>query len=244
VFIFDADLQPVDEIKGLSRPLGVAIDSRGYLLVGNNGRDNVEVYDPENSDLRAVYANGLVKMPSAITIGPDGKIYVTDSRSHNVQVFDAYYAHIATIGSGGQGQGELDFPVDTLVLTYDDGGTSVQEILVADQGNSRIQIYDAEGYYLRTIKSGCGSLSCRPPEFRKLQGLALDTQGRLHALDNFKALVSILDPETGVFVTSYGEYGEGPGLLRVPLDIFITHADEAVITAGAGDRIEVFAFPQ
>jgi sugar lactone lactonase YvrE len=244
VFIYDFSLQPKGEIEGLDSPLGVAMDSRGYLLVGNNGRDNVEVYDPVNGNLMAAFGTGLVKMPTAITIGPDGLIYVTDSRSHNVRVFDTDYTPVRTIGSGGLGTGELDFPIDTLVLTYDDGGNQVQEVLVADQGNSRIQIYDAEGNYLRTIKSGCGSFSCRPPEFRRLQALALDSQGRLHAMDNFKALVSVLDPATGAFITSYGEYGEGEGYLRVPMDLSITDTDEAVITSGDGDRIEVLAIPQ
>jgi DNA-binding beta-propeller fold protein YncE len=205
---------------------------------------NVEVFNPETGDLYAIFGQGILKMPTAITIGPDGLIYVTDSRSHNVKVFDTNYALLRTIGSGGQGAGELDFPVDTLVVTYNDGSGDVQEVLVADQGNSRIQFYDAEGNYLRTIKSGCGSFSCRPPEFRKLQALALDSQGRVHALDNFKALVSIVDPATGAFITSYGEYGEGEGFLRVPLDLLITELDEAIITSGDGDRIEVMDIPQ
>jgi DNA-binding beta-propeller fold protein YncE len=244
VFVYDSNLQPKAEISDFAWPLGVAMDSRGYILIGNDGRKNVEVFNPETGNLHAVFGQGILKMPTAITIGPDGLIYVTDSRSHNVKVFDIDYNLIRTIGSGGQGTGELDFPVDTLVLTYNEGSGDVQEVLVADQGNSRIQIYDLEGNYLRTIKSGCGSFSCRPPEFRKLQALALDSQGRVHALDNFKALVSIIDPGTGAFITSYGEYGEGEGFLRVPLDLLITDADEAIITSGDGDRIEVIAIPQ
>jgi DNA-binding beta-propeller fold protein YncE len=244
VFVYDTNLQPKAEISDLDWPLGVAMDSRGYILVGNDGRMNVEVFNPETGDLYAIFGQGILKMPTAITIGPDGLIYVTDSRSHNVKVFDTNYALLRTIGSGGQGAGELDFPVDTLVVTYNDGSGDVQEVLVADQGNSRIQFYDAEGNYLRTIKSGCGSFSCGPPEFRKLQALALDSQGRVHALDNFKALVSIVDPATGAFITSYGEYGEGEGFLRVPLDLLITELDEAIITSGDGDRIEVMDIPQ
>jgi DNA-binding beta-propeller fold protein YncE len=244
VFVYDSNLQPKAEISDLDWPLGVAMDSRGFILIGNDGRTNVEVFNPETGNLHVVFGQGILKMPTAITIGPDGLIYVTDSRSHNVKVFDSDYALLRTIGSGGQGVGELDFPVDTLVVTYNDGSGDVQEVLVADQGNSRIQIYDAEGNYLRTIKSGCGSFSCRPPEFRKLQALALDSQGRVHALDNFKALISILDPATGAFITSYGEYGEGEGFLRVPLDLLITDADEAIITSGDGDRVEVIDIPQ
>ena len=63
----------------------------GYLLVGNDGRDNVEVYDPFDGNLLALFGQGLIIMPNSVTTGPDGNIYVTDSRSHRVWVFDADY---------------------------------------------------------------------------------------------------------------------------------------------------------
>lgn len=243
VFIYDTQLNIQSELTGMLNPLGVAIDSRGYLLVGNDGRDSVEVFDPDTALMVALFGNGLVKMPTAVTVGPDGLIYVTDSQNHKVWVFDTEYALLRTIGSGGQGTGELDFPTDTEVITYLAGEEEIQEVLVADQGNSRVQIYDHEGNYLRTIKSGCGSFSCSPPEFRRIQALAVDSLGRLHVLDNFKAVVSIVDPATGKFIDAYGEYGEGTGFLRVPLDLIINDLDEAVINAGDKARIEVMTTP-
>ncbi|MHC5112262.1 MAG: 6-bladed beta-propeller [Planctomycetota bacterium] len=243
VFTYDAQMTVQSELTGLDSPLGIAMDSRGYLLVGNDGRDNVEVFDPDNNLLLAVFGNGLVKMPTAITVAPDGLIYVTDSQSHKVWVFDADYALLRSIGSGGQGPSELNFPTDTEVVVYGAGSDEYQEIFIGDQGNNRVQIYDAEGNHLRTIKSGCGSFSCRPPELKRVQALSLDGQGRLHVLDNFKAVVNILDPQTGASIAAYGEYGEGAGFLRVPMDLLINDLDEAVITAGDGARIEVLGTP-
>ena len=62
-------------------------------------------------------------------------------------------------------------------------------------------------------------------------------------LDNFKTLVNVLDPQTGAFIGSYGEYGEGAGFLRVPMDLLVNDLDEAVITAGDGSRVEVLSIP-
>jgi hypothetical protein len=59
VFIYDADLVLKAEIKGLNRPLGVAVDRDGNVLVGNDGRDNIEVYDPATGKLLAVFGEGL-----------------------------------------------------------------------------------------------------------------------------------------------------------------------------------------
>ena len=243
LFIYDTFLVLKAEIKGLNRPLGVAIDSQGHILVGNNGRDNVEVYDPANGELLAVFGEGLLKMPTAITIDDLGNIYVTDSRTHSVQVFDPTYNPIRTIGKRGAGEGELSFPVDAEIIAVSGTGTAgAQEIFVADQGNYRIQVYDLQGNWLRSITYAgeCGSFSCTSPPFTRLQALSKDVDGRLHVLDNFAASVMMFDPVDGAYLGSYGGY-LGDGLLRVPMDVLISGANMAIVTAGDGDRIEMFA---
>ena len=255
LFIYDADLVLKAEIKGLNRPLGVAIDSQGYILIGNDGRDNIEVYDPANGDLLAVFGEGLVKMPTAITVDMLGNIYVTDSRRNNIRVFDNAYNPVGIIGKAGEGEGELNFPVDTEILTRSGGGVANrQEIFVADQGNKRVQVYDLEGNWLRSITfAGTDGQNCNwftgvceipgAPAFTRLQALDTDSLGRLHVLDNFAASVMIFDPASGAFLDSYGEYGSGAGTLRVPMDVLITQTDMAIVTTGDGDRIEVLTIP-
>lgn len=241
LFIYDAGLFPVAELKYLDKPLGVAVDSQGYLLVGNDGRDNVEVYDPYSGHLLAIFGLGRIIMPNSITSGPDGNIYVTDSRSHRVWVFDADYNFVRSIGSPGEGENELYFPVDTAIINRDFGDITVQEVFVADQGNERIQIYDTDGYLLRHIYPGeCGMSGCLPPLLANLQALDVDELGRLHVLDNFEAVVSILDPVTGEYLGEYGEYGEGPGYLRVPYGLVVTETGEAIVTSGDGHRVVVY----
>lgn len=241
LFIYDAELVLIAELKGLDKPLGVAVDSRGNILIGNDGRDNIEVYDPYNGNLLAIFGQGLVLMPNSVTTGPDGNIYVTDSRSHRVWVFDADYNFISNIGSPGEGENELYFPVDTEVITQYVDGNPVQEVFVADQGNERIQIFDTDGNLLGKIGPGsCGMMGCLPPRLANLQALDVDSLGRLHALDNFEAVVSMLDPATGDYLGEYGEYGEGPGFLRMPLGLVISDMDEPIVTSGDGCRIEVY----
>lgn len=246
LFIYDEFLILKAEIKGLSRPLGVAIDLQGRILVGNDGRNNIEVYDPANGELLAVFGEGLLKMPTAITVDNVGNIYVTDSRNHRVQVFDSTYNPVRTIGKSGIGEDTLQFPVDAEIIATSGGGTADQfEIFVADQGNYRVQVFDADGNWLRSItyEGECGWFSCTAPPFTRLQALAKDSQGRLHVLDSFAARVMVFNPADGAFVNSYGSYGTGAGLLRVPMDVLVSTTDMAMVTAGDGDRIEIFATP-
>jgi len=251
LFIYDANLVLKFEIKALSRPLGVAIDTQGYILIGNDGRDNIEVYDPANGELVAVFGEGLVKMPTAITVDTLGNIYVTDSRSNSIQVFDPAYNPVRVIGKDSA-QGALNFPVDTEFVTRSgDGVGNIQEIFVADQANKRVQVYDLEGNWLRSITflgADCNWFTnvCASPPFTRLQALDVDSFGRLQVLDNFAASVMMFDPGDGAFLGAYGGYGTDgtePGSLRVPMDVLISDTNMAIVTTGDGDRIEVFTIP-
>jgi hypothetical protein len=218
---------------------------QGRILVGNNGRDNIEVYDPASGELLAVFGDGLVKMPTAITLDGAGNIYVTDSRSDRVQVFDSAYNPVRTIGHGGNGDDTLTFPVDVEIIN--------QEIFVADQGGYRVQVFDINGNWQRSITfDGTDGENCNwftgvceipgMPPFTKVQALSKDSLGRLHVLDNFAASVMIFDPAgNDQFLGSYGGYGDSTGLLRVPMDVKVLATDMAVVTSGDGDRIELFA---
>lgn len=246
LYIYDELMALKGEIKGLNKPLGVAVDSLGRVLVGNDGRDNIEAYDPVTGELLAVFGEGLVKMPTAITIDGAGNIYVTDSRSDNVRVFNSAYNPIRVIGRSGKADDTLTFPMDAEII---DG-----EIFVADQGNYRVQVFDLEGSWLRSITfDGVEGQNCNwftgvceipgIPPFTKVQALSRDSLGRLHVLDNFAAAVMIFNSGDGAYVTAYGGYGLNAGLLRVPMDVAVSSSDMAIVTAGDGSRVEVFAVP-
>jgi hypothetical protein len=218
---------------------------QGRILVGNDGRDNIEVYDPANGELLTVFGEGLVKMPTAITLDSAGNIYVTDSRRDRVQVFDSAYNPFRTIGKPGNGDDTLTFPMDVEIIG--------EEIFVADQGGHRVQVFDINGNWQRSIIfEGTDGQNCNwftgvceipgMPPFTKVQALSRDSLGRLHVLDNFAAAVMIFDPANDdAFVNSYGGYGNSAGLLRVPMDVKVLANDMAVVTSGDSDRIEIFA---
>jgi hypothetical protein len=247
VFIYDASLQVKAELKALDRPLGVAIDSQGYLLVGNDGRDNVEVYDPTTGQLVTVIGEGTIRMPTAIALDDSGNIYVTDAKSDTVRVFSPDYAPLRTIGQRGPDDGGLRFPVDTVVF-------NMQEVFVADQGNDRIQVYSLDGTWLRSFTfegtdgQGCNWFTniCEvpgAPAFGRLKAMDLDALGRLHVVDNLWGVVLVFDTATGDFEGQYGEYGHDVGQLSLPMDVLAMHSGQGMVTSGDGDRIEIYAAP-
>ena len=256
VFVYDEFLTLKAEVKGLGKPLGVAIDLQGNLLVGNNGRNNVEVYDTSTGVMLTFFGQDVVSMPTAITLDSAGNIYVTDSQQHRVFIFDSTYNLVKTIGKPGVGPDTLKFPTDAEILPSTTGGTAgAMEVFVADQGNNRVQVFDLDGNWLRSLTfGGVEGQNCSwftgvceipgMPPFTKVQALASDSFGRLHVLDNFAAAVHIFDPADGTYVESLGGYGSTAGLLRVPMDVVVSTSDMAIVTAGDGDRIEIYSVPQ
>lgn len=251
VFIYSAGLEPQLEIKNLRTPLGLAVDSQGNVLVGSDSGNHVEVYRASDGNLLNVFGADRVRMPNSITIGPDGEIYVTDSKSHTVWVYDANYQFVRSIGVRGIGERGLDFPVDSAVIGFESNGGLVYEVFVADQGNKRVQVFDLAGNWLRSITfDGVDGQNCHwftgvceipgKPPFTRLQALDVDALGRLHVLDNFAASVHIFDSADGTYLQSYGEYGIEPGFLRVPMDVLITAPGTAIVTSGNGNAIELF----
>jgi DNA-binding beta-propeller fold protein YncE len=247
VFIYNELMALTGELKGLNKPLGVAVDAQGRIIVGNNGRDNIEVYDSGTGELVAAFGEGSVEMPTAITIDSGGYVYVTDSRKNRVFVFDAGFNLVRTIGKSGVGDDTLNFPMDAAIIQG--------EIFVADQKNLRVQVYDLAGEWQRSITfDGTPGQNCSwftgvceipgMPPFTRVQALATDSLGRLHVLDNYGAAAVILDPADGSFINAYGGYGSASGQLQVPMDVSVSATDMAIVTAGDGDRIEFFTVPQ
>ena len=251
VFIYNELMALEGELKGLNKPLGVAVDSQGRILVGNDGRNNIEVFDSVTGETLAVFGTGIVQMPTAITIDSGGFIYVTDSKLNHVQVFDSTFNPVRTIGRAGAGEDTLTFPMDTAIIDVN----GVPEVFVADQGGYRVQVFDLNGNWLRSITfAGTDGQNCNwftgvceipgMPPFTKVQALASDSLGRLHVLDSFAASAMIFDPVDGTFVNAYGGYGDTAGLLRLPMDLSVSSADMAIVTAGDGSRVEIFNVPQ
>jgi hypothetical protein len=247
VFIYNELMALTGELKGLNKPLGVAVDAQGRIYVGNDGRNNIEVFDTATGELIAVFGEGIVEMPTAITIDSGGFIYVTDSQKHRVFVFDAALSLVRAIGKPGIGKDTLGFPMDTEII--------LGEVFIADQENARVQVYDLAGEWQRSITfDGTDGLNCNwwtgicevpgMPPFTKVQALASDSLGRLHVLDNFAAAAHIFTASDGAHVESYGGYGTTNGLLRVPMDVCVSATDMAIVTAGDGDRVEIYTVPQ
>jgi len=142
-------------------PVAVAVDAaRGHILVVDRNGVRVQIFDAASFAYVATLggAGGTsgagtdFVFPVGIAIDPShGRILLADTGNNRIQVFDGgTLGYVATLGDpnglGGNDNAHFNAPDG---VAYD---TTRNRILVADTGNSRIQIYDGSSFsYLATI---------------------------------------------------------------------------------------------
>ena len=242
VFVYNAGLDLIGALKGLESPLGVAVDAEGNIYVGNNRRDNVEIYSCRGAKLATV-GGGIIRMPNDLALDREGNLYVLDSLSNTVRVYDPNYSVVRNIGTSGDGQGQLRSPV-ALTIAYVSNGTGqeVGELYVADMGHSLVQVFDLQGNFLRSFGRKVSTFgSFWHGRFVKLQSLAIDSQGRVHVLDCYLNKVQILDAQDGTYLGSYPS-GEEPDHTKLFLDVVLKDPNTAVLTDSENKRLEIFQY--
>jgi DNA-binding beta-propeller fold protein YncE len=233
VFIYDSVATLTGELKDLGKPLGVAVSLQGDIYVGDNQSDVVKVYGADGWPIGTIGAATL-KMPNDLAFDDDGRLYVVDSKRNLVEVFDpATGASLRTFGNG-----ELRFPSALAI--------SGQEVFVADQSNFMVRVYDLQGNLLRSfggkVKQGFMNYTWQG-KFARLQSLAIDSTGRLHALDSHMGLIQILSAADGSYINHYGANGSAPGELDLPLDIDINQYEETAVANNRNERVELLTAP-
>jgi sugar lactone lactonase YvrE len=162
-------------------------------------------------------ATGRRVTPYGIAVDSGGRVAITDVENHQVLLYDAYLSLELAFGNYGSFEGQLSSPRG---VSFSPRG----EIVVADTGNRRVQIFSAGGAFLRAVPAAGNDNPLRRPR-RAL----VDEDGR----------VIVADPAAGaVFV--FGADGTAERAIVPedaaafePTDVERTRAGALVITDGA-----------
>jgi hypothetical protein len=111
----------------------------------------------------------------AMTLGPDGNLYVADSCNHRIQVFTPDGEFVRVIGTPGRERGELSYPYD---VACSHGRTPY--LYVVELENCRVQKFTLEGESLGVW----GSPGRAPGQLCSPWALAVDSRGVVHVVDS------------------------------------------------------------
>ena len=194
---------PAGSEDQVANPTGVALspdEKRLYVACGPRAR--VVEIDLERGRIRRIAdAEGYrATFPSDVALDAEGRLYVSDSSSSLVWVYDRDGKFTGQIGKG-----KLTRPIGMAldrkrqVLYVVDGGEAKGQ-------DHKVEVFSLAGQHLRTI----GKRGAAPGEFNFLSRAAVAPDGNLYVADTLNFRVQVFDPE-GVLVGVFGSQGTGAG---------------------------------
>jgi len=232
VCVFDASGNLLRWIYGTQAPLGIAVDARGRLYVGDKETGSVSVFTPEGTCISQLgTGDGQFIMPTDIAVDSQSRIFVVDSKQNCVKIFDRNGNYEFQFGNA-----KLTFPTG---IAIDEANDSIlvgqYGVLGSGKDASGIQVFDMRGNW----KGSIGKYGAKAGEFTRVQGIAVDGQGRIYAVDCFQSTVQVVD-YAGRGLAFIGHYGTEPGQLRLPSDVAFDPYNRLWVTSTDSGRIEVF----
>ncbi|RME44332.1 MAG: hypothetical protein D6796_11925 [Caldilineae bacterium] len=144
----------------------------------------------------------------------------------------------ATLVWGHNGVAEGQFAAPRAVAVSPQG-----QVYVADSGNHRIQVFDANGEFL---KAWGGVEGPGPGELTEPWGIAVGDDGRIYVADTWNHRIQVFD-EDGNFLSQFGAFADtqgdanaAPGAFWGPRDILIAPDGNLYVADTGNKRIQKF----
>ena len=136
---------------------------------------------------------------------------------------------VLSFGKKGSGDGMFMYPRGVAVSDRD-------EIVVADQSNHRVQVFDSNGTFLRSF----GHQGVNAGEFKYPYGIAIDKDRNILVADNDNHRIQILSWE-GRHLGSFGGQGSLNSQLFHPLGLSLDSTGNVVVADTGNKLIKIFS---
>jgi DNA-binding beta-propeller fold protein YncE len=187
--------------SGLNAPRAIASGRNGDLYVADSRNHRIIHISSDGSLLQEwgrfgdQLANGNAPLgffnePWGLAVGPDGSVYVADTWNHRIQKFTSEGKAIKMWGQ--YGQPVPDMPESNSYF-WGPRGVAVDaqgHVYVADTGNKRIVIFDADGNYITQF----GTAGFDPGQFDEPVGVAVANNGTVYVTDTWNQRVQSFTP--------------------------------------------------
>ena len=223
---------PVRTITGVNQPWGVAINSRGEVVVAEGGGHCVSIFSSTGEKIRSFGSHGTghgqFKRPFGVAIDDVENILVVDNDNHRIQKFSSDGTFMAAVGKGS-GQLQFSYPVGIKI------NPQTKRVYVADQGNHRVQVLQPD----LTFFSKFGSPGSGPGQLSNPFDVAFDGANNVYVTDYSNGCIQVFT-ENGQYLRQIGKSGTGPGELRDPSMITVDDEDNIYVTEYSNHRVSVF----
>jgi DNA-binding beta-propeller fold protein YncE len=229
--VFDLVVGPPD-FHFLVRPYDVVTDSHGRVIVTDPGAKGIHIFDFAQHKYKFIERRDKRKdamlAPQCVAVDAKDNIYVTDSESGKIFVFEPSGKYQRAIGSLKGGEGYFKRPTGIAV------DSAEQRIYVTDTLRNKIYVLDMQGQVIKTLgEHGEGKGQFNFPTELRLDGddlLVVDAMNfRVEAINR-----------SGKFDYAIGQVGDGLGSMFRPKGIGIDSEGHIYEVEGVTGIVQVF----
>ena len=207
-------------------PVAIASDGRGGVLVTDSELGEVFNLDAQGNPVGR-WGKGILVRPTGIARDPEtSRIYVADTRSNDIKVFDDNGMLIDLLGNAGTGPGALNTPT---YLTVNRG-----ELYVTDTLNFRVQVFDTAGDERLVF----GRLGLFVGNMTRPKGIAVGSDGRIYVVESYFDYLLVYD-RAGQLLLPIGGTGQGNGEFFLPSGVWTDKSGRVYIADMFNGRVVI-----
>ena len=216
----------------LVRPYSVVEDSRGRIIVTDPGAQGVHIFDPKQQKYKFIERkdknDDAMLAPQCVAVDDQDNIYVTDSESGKIFVFNAEGKYKRALGSLKGGEGFYKRPTGIAV------DSAEQRIYVTDTLRNKIYVLDMNGSVVKVF----GQNGDKEGEFNYPTELRLAGKD-LVVVDAMNFRVETFD-HSGQFEWAIGNIGDNQGAMFRPKGIGVDSEGHLYVVEGSTGMVQVF----
>ncbi len=193
-------LEPVKVVANLNdkpfnAPRGLAVAADGSFFVADSRNNQIVHFDKDGNFLNSWGSpsgtmdinspDGTFNEPWGVAVGADGRVYVTDTWNHRIQVFNPDGSFVTKWGSFTV-NGQVDGFWGPRGIAID----QANRVYVTDTGKQRVVVFDSNGNYLTQF----GSRGLDLGQLDEPVGLAIASDGRVFIADAWNNRVATFKP--------------------------------------------------
>lgn len=231
IWVFDPSEKEARPIQptgagALVKPMGLAGDTEGHVLVADPGSRRVVEVDVFGEFVRAYGGPSTLLNPVDVALSPSGdRVYVADSHLHQLVIFDRTGELLARIGR-------------------DDGDLATKtarrlNAVVAGQEASATGGSDGYGHGRDEPSDLVENRGLEPGQFRYPAFVATAPDGTVYVSDGMNFRVQALDRE-GSFIRSIGRLGDTPGAMARPKGVAVDSEGHLYVVDAAFSNVQIF----
>jgi DNA-binding beta-propeller fold protein YncE len=212
----------------LVRPVSIAVDGRGRLIVADEGAGDVKIFDLQKKSVKVIrgYKGKEFGTPVGVAVDDADNLYISDASAGRVLEYSPDGKFRAFIGGE---EGAFKRPASIVF------NPANHLLYVADTQRPRIFAYTTEGKEVKAF----GEAGSGPGQFNLPTFLTVDREGRLYVNDTMNCRVQVFTPD-GKFVAQFGEAGDGSGYFNRPKGVAVDSEGHIYVAEALFSTVQIF----